>query len=99
MEEFTISLRELCDLFGTKELSSSVVVAYDKESPIIYRKLSQEELEILVNSVSDKLTDPTVNQAGPDFQKNWEANWRRNLTNFKNSYSDSDLVPKFISSN
>jgi hypothetical protein len=99
MEEFRISLRDLCELFNTKELSSSVVAVYEKESPIIYRNLSPNEREILINLVSEKIKDPTVNQAGPNFQKNWEANWGGNLANFKNSHSDSDLVPKFISSN
>jgi hypothetical protein len=99
MEEFRINLRELCELFNTKELSHSVVAVYEKESPIIYRNLSQAEREILVKSISDKIADPTVNQAGPNFQKNWEKNWEENLVNFKNSHLDSDLIPKFISSN
>jgi len=94
----SISVIDFCEILGVESLSPKVMQAFQDESPIVYRDLTIDEVRELRQTIRDKMLNPNTNQAGPEFKKNWEANWNRNLENFKINPNDSSLIPNFISS-
>lgn len=97
MSSKLISISDFCEILGVEALSPKVMKAFRDESPIIFRDLTTKEVRDLRQKIKDKIFNPNTNQAGPQFKKNWEANWNQNLENFKVNPNESSLIPNFIS--
>jgi len=96
VKELKLTINDLAILFNEKELSKKVVSIFNNEEPLLYRNLNVTEVNEVLESIKNKISNPETNSAGPEFKDNWEANWRENLDKFEPKKNDSFLIPNFI---
>ena len=96
MEELKFTINDFAILLNERELSREVVSTFRNEEPLLYRNLNITEVNEVLESIKNKISNPETNSAGPEFKGNWEANWRENLDKFEPKKNDSFLIPNFI---
>ncbi len=96
MEELKFTINDFAILLNERELSKEVVSTFRNEEPLLYRNLNITEVNEVLESIKNKISNPETNSAGPEFKGNWEANWRENLDKFEPKKNDSFLIPNFI---